>query len=152
MQLAVIEFARNVCGIFDADTEEILSEGNSICSSITPVIHLLPEQKEFTDKGATMRLGGYSVLLKKDTLAFKLYGSEMIVERFRHRYEVNNDYLDSFNNHGLIVSGFSEDFRIVKIMEIPKNKFFVGCQFHPELITRLENPSKLFVGLVKACL
>ncbi|ACH94810.1 CTP synthase [Borrelia recurrentis A1] len=152
MQLAVIEFARNVCGIFDADTEEVLSEDNTMLNSINPVIHLLSEQKELENKGATMRLGGYPVLLKKDTLAFKLYGNDMIIERFRHRYEVNNDYLDLFNKYGLVVSGFSEDFQIVKIIEIPKNKFFVACQFHPELITRLESPSKLFVGLVKACL
>ncbi|WP_139418560.1 glutamine hydrolyzing CTP synthase [Borrelia crocidurae] len=152
MQLAVIEFARNVCGIFDADTEEVLSEDNAMLNSINPVIHLLSEQKELENKGATMRLGGYPVLLKKDTLAFKLYGNDMIIERFRHRYEVNNDYLDLFGKYGLVVSGFSEDFQIVKIIEIPKNKFFVACQFHPELITRLESPSKLFVGLVKACL
>ncbi|WP_143705838.1 glutamine hydrolyzing CTP synthase [Borrelia duttonii] len=152
MQLAVIEFARNVCGIFDADTEEVLSEDNAVLNSINPVIHLLSEQKELENKGATMRLGGYPVLLKKDTLAFKLYGHDMIIERFRHRYEVNNDYLDLFSKYGLVVSGFSEDFQIVKIIEIPKNKFFVACQFHPELITRLESPSKLFVGLVKACL
>ncbi|AHH06639.1 CTP synthase [Borrelia crocidurae DOU] len=152
MQLAVIEFARNVCGIFDADTEEVLSEDNAMLNSINPVIHLLSEQKELENKGATMRLGGYPVLLKKDTLAFKLYGNDMIIERFRHRYEVNNDYLDLFSKYGLVVSGFSEDFQIVKIIEIPKNKFFVACQFHPELITRLESPSKLFVGLVKACL
>ncbi|AYE36436.1 CTP synthetase [Borrelia turcica IST7] len=148
MQLAVIEFARNVCGILDADTEENI-QGNFTGSS---VIHLLPEQKELKNKGATMRLGGYPVVLEKDTMVFKLYGKDKIVERFRHRYEVNNDYLDLFKKNGLVVSGFSEDFKIVKIIEIPKNKFFVACQFHPELITRLENPSKLFLGLVKACL
>ncbi|UER67739.1 CTP synthase (glutamine hydrolyzing) [Borrelia sp. BU AG58] len=148
MQLAVIEFARNVCGILDADTEENF-EGNFTGS---PVIHLLPEQKALKDKGATMRLGGYPVVLEKDTIAFKLYGKDKIIERFRHRYEVNNDYLDVFRSNGLIVSGFSEDFKMVKIVEIQKNKFFVACQFHPELITRLESPSKLFLGLVEACL
>ncbi|AHH04834.1 CTP synthase [Borrelia miyamotoi FR64b] len=152
MQLAVIEFARNVCGILDADTEENFSDDGATCRSISPVVHLLPGQKELKDKGATMRLGGHPVFLKKGTIAFKLYGSEMIFERFRHRYEVNNDYLDVFNNHGLVVSGFSQDSRIVKMIEIPNNKFFVACQFHPELITRLESPAKLFVGLIKACL
>ncbi|BCR21994.1 CTP synthase (glutamine hydrolyzing) [Borrelia sp. HM] len=152
MQLAVIEFARNVCGILNADTEENLSEDSATCKSISPVIHLLPGQRELKDKGATMRLGGHPVFLKKGTLAFKLYESEVIVERFRHRYEVNNDYLDLLNKHGLVVSGFSKDFSIVKIIEISNNKFFVACQFHPELITRLENPAKLFLGLVKACL
>ncbi|AWG42942.1 CTP synthetase [Candidatus Borreliella tachyglossi] len=149
LQLAIIEFARNVCGILDADTEENLFEGNLTGN---PVIHLLPEQKSLKDKGATMRLGGYPVFLRKDTMAFKLYGSDRVVERFRHRYEVNNDYLDLFKKKGLVVSGFSEDYRIVKMIEIPKNKFFVACQFHPELITRLESPSKLFLGLVQACL
>ena len=139
---------RNVCGILDADTEENI-QGNFTGS---PVIHLLPEQKELKNKGATMRLGGYPVVLEKDTMVFNLYGKDKIVERFRHRYEVNNDYLDLFKKNGLVVSGFSEDFKIAKIIEIPKNKFFVACQFHPELITRLENPSKLFLGLVKACL
>ncbi|QMU99341.1 CTP synthase (glutamine hydrolyzing) [Borrelia sp. A-FGy1] len=148
MQLAVIEFARNVCGILDADTEENI-ESNFINN---PVIHLLPEQKELKDKGATMRLGGYTVFLEKNTLAFKLYGKDKIIERFRHRYEVNNNYINLFRENGLVISGFSEDFKIVKIIEIPKNKFFVACQFHPELITRLEKPSKLFLGLIKACL
>ncbi|EEF84298.1 glutamine hydrolyzing CTP synthase [Borreliella spielmanii] len=149
LQLAVIEFARNVCGILDADTEENLVKDKPLKN---PVIHLLPEQKEIKDKGATMRLGGYPVILKKNTIVFKLYGQDRIIERFRHRYEINNDYLNLFEKNGLIVSGFSSDFKIAKLIEIPKNKFFVACQFHPELITRIENPAKLFLGLIKACI
>ncbi|EEF81474.1 glutamine hydrolyzing CTP synthase [Borreliella valaisiana] len=149
LQLAIIEFARNVCGILDADTEENLEKDKPLKN---PVIHLLPEQKGIKDKGATMRLGGYPVILKKNTMAFKLYGQDRIIERFRHRYEVNNDYIDLFEKNGLVVSGFSSDFKIAKLIEIPKNKFFLACQFHPELITRIENPAKLFLGLIKACI
>ncbi|HOK39868.1 MAG TPA: CTP synthase (glutamine hydrolyzing) [bacterium] len=149
MQLAVIEFARNVCGIKDAHTTEILSE---VKEKITPIIDLLPEQKKVENKGGSMRLGGQNVYLKKGSLASKIYGKDIIRMRFRHRYEVNPEYIKQLEKNGLIFSGYTKDKRIMQILELKEHKYFIGCQFHPELTSRLEKPDPFFLYLIKNCI
>ncbi|MFH0836520.1 MAG: CTP synthase, partial [Candidatus Aenigmatarchaeota archaeon] len=149
MQLAVIEFARNVCGLKDAHSTEI--EQNTK----TPVVDLLPWQKDIIAKqnyGATMRLGGQIVKIKTDTKAYELYNKGNVVERFRHRYEVNPDFVNILENHGLIFSGSTPDETIKQIIELPKHKFFIASQFHPEFTSRPLKPNPLFDGFIKACL
>jgi len=144
MQCAVIEFARNVLGYKDAHSTEInpKTEHN--------VVDLMESQKNITGMGGTMRLGAYPCNIKKDTLAYKIYGQEMIQERHRHRYEFNNDYLKEFEDHGMIASGVNPDNDLVEIVEIPKHRFFIASQFHPELQSTVLKPHKLFVAFVKA--
>ncbi len=144
LQMAVIEFARNVCGLAGANSEEMDEE------AAYPVIHLLPEQKGVTDKGATMRLGSYPCNLVNGTLAQELYGSNRITERHRHRYEVNNDFREKLTEHGMVISGVSPDYRLVEMVEVPSHPFFVATQAHPEFKSRPNRPHPLFVGLVKA--
>jgi len=143
MQLAVIEYARNVCGLTDAHSTEVKKTAN-------PVIDLLPEQLQVTQKGGTMRLGGQDVIIKKGSRAHKLFKSEKVRRRFRHRYEVNPDYISLFENNGIIFSGKASKQPIMQVMELPRNKhkYFMAAQFHPELTSRLEQPSQLFLGLV----
>jgi len=144
MQCAVIEFARNVLGYKDAHSTEInpKTEHN--------VVDLMESQKNITGMGGTMRLGAYPCNIKKDTLAYKIYGQEMIQERHRHRYEFNNDYLKEFEDHGMIASGVNPDNDLVEIVEIPKHRFYIASQFHPELQSTVLKPHKLFVAFVKA--
>ena len=151
MQLAVIEFARNVAGIKDANTREIESEGKNL------VIDLMEDQREKLKNGnygGTMRLGAYPCVLKKGTLSNKAYAVSEISERHRHRYEFNNDYKEILEKKGLIIAGTSPDGGLVEIIELPKTKhpFFVGVQFHPEFKSRPLNPHPLFVEFVKASL
>jgi len=144
MQMAVIEFARNVCKLKDAHSEECAP------NSSHPVIHILPEQKNVKDKGASMRLGAYKCHLVGGSLAEKLYGEPSIQERHRHRYELNNDYRELFKKHGLECSGISPDYRLVEIIEIPKHPFFIATQFHPEFKSRPNRAHPLFRGVVEA--
>jgi len=145
MQLAVIEFARNVCQLSNANSSEITVTPN-------PVIDLLPEQKTVTQKGASMRLGGHDVQIKKNTKAHTLFKSEKIRRRFRHRYEVNPSYIEILEDHGLVFSGKAPRQPIMQVLELPHHPYFMGTQFHPELTSRLEKPSPLFMGLVKSAL
>lgn len=148
MQLAVVEFARNVCDLTGANTTEIDPKTNY------PVIDLLPWQKKMIEEsgyGATMRLGGQTVKIKKGTLAYKLYGKNEAIERFRHRYEVNPEYVDVLEKNGFVFSGSTPDGKIKQIGELPNHKFFVATQAHAEFTSRPLNPSPLFLGFVKAC-
>jgi len=145
LQLAVVEFARNVCGL-DADT----TENNSNIGH--PVIDILPEQKNISDKGGTMRLGAYKAVLKNNTKVREIYNSNIIYERHRHRYEVNPEYHSILQEYGLVFSGTSEDGRLVEFIELPNHKFFIATQAHPEFKSTLLKPAPLFSGFVKACL
>lgn len=146
MQIAVIEFARNVCGLKDAHSGEFDSE--------TPykVIDFMPDQNEDIDKGGTMRLGAYPCKAKPDTILSRCYGAELIHERHRHRYEFNNDFRKIMCDKGLVIGGTSPDDRIVETIEIPQNDFFVGVQYHPEFKSRPNRAHPLFLGFVKAAL
>ena len=144
MQMAVVEFARDVLGIQDANSEEF--------DKNTPnqVIHIMEDQKNITKKGGTMRLGSYPCHIQKDSLAYKIYGQEDINERHRHRFEYNNDFKERFENAGLKASGTSPDGNLVEIVEIPTHKFFVAGQFHPEFKSRPDRPAPLFKEFIKA--
>lgn len=144
LQMAVIEFARNVCGLEGANSEE-MNEHPSY-----PVIHLLPEQKHVTDKGASMRLGSWPCNLVAGTLSAKIYGSTRVEERHRHRYEVNNDFREKLHEHGMVISGVSPDYRLVEMIEVPGHPYFIGTQAHPEFRSRPNRPHPLFDGLIKA--
>jgi len=151
MQLAVIEFARNICGLKKAHTTEIKPK------TPNPVIDLMPEQKKklrIKAYGGTMRLGGYNCLLQKNTISRKIYGKELISERHRHRYEFNNAYKDILMKKGLIISGINPESNLVEIIELPREKhpFFVATQFHPEFKSRPLNPHPLFREFIKSCL
>ena len=144
MQIAVIEFARHVCGIADADSGEFAPEGKH------KVIDFLPDQNDEVDKGGTLRLGSYPCVLKEGTVIWKWYGADTIRERHRHRYEFNNDYRDVMEKNGLTLSGQSPDRVIVETVELPDHDFFVGVQFHPEFRSRPNRPHPLFLGLLHA--
>ena len=144
MQLAIVEYARNVAGLKDAHSIE-LDPGTS-----HPVIALMPDQEDIEDIGGTLRLGSYPCVLDKTTKAYELYGTDQIAERHRHRYEVNNDYRKILTDHGLTLSGLSPDGRIVEMIEIKDHPFFIATQAHPELKSRPNRPHPLFRGFVKA--
>ena len=144
MQMAVVEFARNVLGLKDASSAEFTE------TTQNPVIHIMEDQKEIDKKGGTMRLGAYPCILKDGTLAKELYGTEKISERHRHRYEYNNEYKEKFEDAGLICSGTSPDGKLVEIVEYRKHPYFIAGQFHPEFKSRPNRPAPLFVGLVRA--
>lgn len=146
MQMAVIEFARNVLGLKDAHSVEM--EENTPY----PVINMMEEQKRIKMMGGTMRLGAYPCTIKKGSLAEKIYGSVHISERHRHRYEFNNDFLDQFEKAGMVISGTNDNSGLVEIIELPQktHPFFVGVQFHPELKSTVLSPAPLFVNFVKA--
>ena len=144
MQIAIIEFARDVLGMADANSAEIDP------STTHPVIDILPEQKDVTDMGGTMRLGQYPCTLNPESKAYSLYGASMIYERHRHRYEVNNDYRQDLLNGGMIFAGTSPDNHIVEMVEIPDHPWFVAGQFHPEFKSRPNRPHPLFRGFVTA--
>jgi CTP synthase len=145
MQCAVIEFARNVCGLPDANSSEFARTPNS-------VIDLMLEQKNVTDKGGTMRLGSYPCIIAKKTKTLAAYREQFITERHRHRYEVNNAFRELLAKNGLKLSGVSPDGNLVEMIEISDHPWFVGCQFHPELKSRLLAPHPLFRAFVKAAL
>ena len=144
MQMAAIEFARNVLGIKDADSTEMNPE------TPDPVIDMMEEQKKITIKGGTMRLGSYPCTVKENTLAYSIYGTTEINERHRHRWEFNNKYLQQFEEAGMIASGINPQTGLVEIMEIPNHPFFIGVQYHPELKSTVENPQPIFVHFIKA--
>ena len=146
MQLSIIEFARDVAGFDDAHSIEFDPD------TPHPVIALMPDQNGVTDIGGTLRLGSYPCHLKEDTLAYKLYGSEMIHERHRHRYEVNNEFRTALSDNGLVFSGISPDGRIVEMCELPTHPFFIATQAHPEFKSRPNRPHPLFRGFVEAAL
>ncbi len=146
LQCAVIEFARNVCGLKDANSTEFNA------NTPHPVIGLMPEQKNVKDKGGSMRLGAYPALLKEGTVVYSLYGKKTITERHRHRYEVNTEFIPILEKNGLTISGTSPDKRLVEFVEITQHKFFVATQAHPEFKSRPNNPSPLFSGFVKKVL
>lgn len=144
MQIAIIEFARHVLGMNGANSAEINPD------TPFPVIDILPEQKEVTDMGGTMRLGQYPCTLNPESKSYELYGASMIYERHRHRYEVNNDYRNDLLSGGMIFAGTSPDNHIVEMVEIPNHPWFVACQFHPEFKSRPNKPHPLFRGFVTA--
>ncbi len=146
MQMAVVEFARNVCGLKGASSTEV-DEG-----AAHPVVHLMPDQRGITDKGATMRLGAYPCKLAEGTKARDIYGQAEISERHRHRWEVNNNYRDALEKGGLILSGLSPDEKLVEMIEISDHPFFIACQFHPEFKSRPLEPHPLFARFVGAAL
>lgn len=144
MQMAVIEFGRNVLGIEDAHSTEMEPQTGGA------VIDMMDEQKSITTKGGTMRLGSYPCAIKRGTLAHEIYGADTVVERHRHRYEFNNKYLKQFEESGMIASGKNPQMGLVEIMEIAGHPFFIGTQYHPELKSTVENPHPLFVHFVAA--
>jgi len=146
LQVAVIEFARNVCGMSETTSTEFEPE----CEA--PVIALMANQREVKDMGGTMRLGAYAARLRKDSKVAQAYGTLQISERHRHRWEVNNAYRDVLAEHGLRLSGQSPDGGLVEIIELPDHPWFLGCQFHPELKSRPTRPHPLFAAFVAAAL
>ncbi len=146
MQLAIVEFARNILGYSDAHSIELNP------ATTHPVIALMPDQNGVEDIGGTLRLGSYPCVLDKDSLAYRLYGETTIHERHRHRYEVNNDYRAVLAGNGMKLSGLSPDGRIVEMCELPEHPFFIATQAHPELKSRPNRPHPLFRGFVEAAL
>ena len=146
MQLTIVEYARNVLGYHDAHSIELDP------ATTHPVIALMPDQNGVEDIGGTLRLGAYPCVLDKNSLAYKLYGKEVISERHRHRYEVNNDYRAALTEKGLRLSGISPDGRIVEMCELPEHPFFIATQAHPELKSRPNRPHPLFKGFIQAAL
>lgn len=147
MQLAVVEYARHVCGLSGANTAETSEEGFDVEH---PVVCILPEQVGVTQKGGTMRLGGHDVMLKGASRVAQLYKSQRIRERFRHRYEVNPEYVAQLEKAGMVFSGHDPSGAIMQVMELPNHPYFLGCQFHPELTSKLEEPAPLFRELIRA--
>jgi CTP synthase len=146
MQMAVVEFARNVCGLERANSTEFNLQ------TPHPVIHLMEEQRAIESKGGTMRLGAYPCVLTHETMASKLYDQEEISERHRHRYEFNNDYRAEFSGKGIVLSGLSPDGNLVEIIELRGHPWFLGCQFHPEFKSRPMDGHPLFRGFIEAAL
>ena len=146
MQMAVIEFSRNILKLKKANSTEMNK------STPDPVISLMENQKNITDKGGTMRLGAWECKIDKDSLAYQIYNAEVIYERHRHRWELNEIYKNKLNKQGLKTSGINPKTKLVEIIEYPKNDWFIGVQFHPEYKSTVECPHPLFVSFVKACL
>jgi len=146
MQCAVIEFARHVCGLREANSREFDTE--------TPhaVIDLMPEQRGITNLGGTMRLGAYPCRLRPGSRAYQAYGMDEVSERHRHRYEVNNEYRSVLEAHGLVISGDSPDGRLVEMIELADHPWFVSCQFHPEFRSRPRHPHPIFRAFIRATL
>ena len=146
MQSAVIEYARNVLGLKDANSTEMNPKTSS------PVIDLMNEQKEVTEKGVTMRLGAYNCLLENSSNAYNAYKKGAISERHRHRFEFNNKYKKDLENAGLVATGINQKNNLVEVVEISNHPWFVGVQFHPEFKSTVDNPHPLFCGFIKACI
>ena len=144
MQMAVIEYARNILGYTDAHSTEMDEKTQH------PVINMMEEQKKIKMKGGTMRLGAYPCEIKEGTLAHRIYDASLISERHRHRYEFNNDYQEQFEQAGMLMSGLNPETGLVEIIELPNHPFFVGVQYHPELKSTVESPAPLFVHFVAA--
>jgi CTP synthase len=146
LQIAIIEFARNVCRLPNPNSTEFAPD----CES--PVIALMPSQRDVVDLGGSMRLGAYAARLRAGSRAAQAYGSTEISERHRHRWEVSNAYRDVLAEFGLRLSGVSPDGGLVEVIELPEHPWFLGCQFHPELKSRPTRPHPLFVGFIGAAL
>ena len=146
MQLAVIEFARSVCNIDDANSTEF----EPLCKN--PIIDLMSDQKAIVNMGGTLRLGNYNCKITKDTLAYQDYKTDLIKERHRHRYEFNNKYMDILKEKGMVFSGINEESNLVEIIELPKHKHFIACQFHPEFKSRPTRPHPLFKSFINAAI
>jgi len=146
MQIAVIEFARNVCGLTEANSTEFEK------TTPHPVISLLEEQKRVTSKGGTMRLGTWDTDLLEGTKAREIYGKERIVERHRHRYEFNSDYKETVEKNGMVICGTSPDGNLAELIELKDHPYFLACQFHPEFLSKPNKPHPLFNGFIKAAL
>ena len=144
MQMAVIEYGRNVLGLTDAHSTEMDEK------TAHPVINMMEEQKKIKLKGGTMRLGAYPCNIKEGSLAHQVYGTTSISERHRHRYEFNNDYLEQFEQAGMVASGLNPETGLVEIIELPNHPFFIGVQYHPELKSTVESPAPLFVHFIAA--
>jgi CTP synthase len=144
MQLAVIEYSRNVLGLTDANSAELDPQ------STNHVIDIMPEQKEVRQLGGTMRLGRYPCKIQPGTLAEKIYGESLVYERHRHRFEVNNDYRDALEQAGAVFSGRSPDNHIVEMMELPNHPWYLAVQFHPEFKSRPNRPHPVFQSFIKA--
>lgn len=144
MQMAVIEYGRNVLGIKDAHSTEMQPDTEGA------VINMMEEQKKITQKGGTMRLGAYPCEIKEGTLAHRIYGTTQISERHRHRYEFNNDFLEMYEGAGMVASGRNPETGLVEIIELPNHPFFIGSQYHPELKSTVEAPHPMFVHFVAA--
>ncbi|MCK4592893.1 gamma-glutamyl-gamma-aminobutyrate hydrolase family protein, partial [bacterium] len=143
---AVVEFARHVCDLEGAQTTEVNSR------TPHPVIHLLPEQRKKSKLGGTMRLGGHKVRLDAESMVAKLYGRTEVTERFRHRFEFNNDYRKVFEKGGMRFVGTTPDGEIMQVLVLPDHPYFVACQFHPEYTSRPLAPNPIFYGLVQAAI
>jgi CTP synthase len=146
MQMAVIEYARHVCGLDKANSSEF------DLTTKYPVIDLLPEQRNIQDKGASMRLGAWPCVVKDGSFAFDAYGQKEISERHRHRYEFNNDFKKTLTEKGLRITGASPDGSLAEIIEIKDHPWFLGCQFHPEFKSRPTKPHPLFTRFIEAAL
>jgi len=144
MQMAAIEFARNVLNISDANSTEMQPD------TTNPVIDMMEEQKKITIKGGTMRLGSFPCVIKQNSMAHRIYGQTKISERHRHRWEFNNAYLSQFENAGMIASGINPETGLVEIIELPNHPFYIGVQYHPELKSTVENPQPIFASFIKA--
>ncbi len=144
MQMAVVEFARNVLGLEDANSEEFDEKSQN------KVIHIMEDQKDINTKGGTMRLGSYPCVLKENSKAIELYGEKLINERHRHRFEYNNKYKEKMEENGLLCTGISPEGALVEIVELKEHPYFIAGQFHPELKSRPNRPHPMFVGLIKA--
>lgn len=148
LQLAVIEYARNICGLADANSREFNEKTKH------PVIDIMTEQAGLTQKGGTMRLGAYCCVISEQSLMHRLYASQNISERHRHRFEVNNEYTELLRQNGLCLCGMSPDGKLVEAVELPQtvHPFYIGVQFHPEFLSRPNRPHPLFVGLLRSAL
>jgi CTP synthase len=143
-QLAAISFGRDVLKLEDVNSTEIKQDAKN------PVVDLLPEQKDVLDMGGSLRLGGHNIKIKPDTMAQKIYNSNSITKRHRHRYEINKNYLPEFEKHGMIFSAESDEGKRMEILEIPSHKFYLAVQFHPEFNSRPGFPEESFVSFVAA--
>ena len=146
MQCSVIEFARNACGLSDANSTEFKPKTKY------PVISLLEEQKKVKDLGGTMRLGAYPCRIKKNSLAYKVYRKQNILERHRHRYEFNNQYRKQLERKGMVFSGIYPKQNLVEIVELKNHPYFIAVQFHPEFTSKPDQPHPLFENFIKASL
>jgi len=142
--MAVIEFARNVLGIKDAHSTEMDP------STAHPVIDMMEEQKKVTNIGGTMRLGAFPCKIEEGSLAARIYGTDVISERHRHRWEFNGKYTEDFIDAGMVLSGINPESGLVEIIELPNHPYFIGVQFHPELKSTVEAPAPLFVNFIAA--
>jgi CTP synthase len=145
LQCAIIEYARNICNLKEANSTEFND------STPHPVIILLPSQRDVYRKGGTMRLGAYPIILSEGSKVFKIYGKKEVNERFRHRYEVNPEYMAILESNGFFFSGLSADGSVVHVGELQTHPFFIGTQYHPEFLSRFEKPSPLFTSFIETC-